>query len=203
MEASKCYKQFDTNILILCQNPKVSGNLQSPTSRSSVDGGQQVLNVSHVLIDLNVIIGEIKGYISRSCCRRWRRASVPCWLPSQSTCHGRWGSIAPGYCSCTGGTGSGLACTDRSCNPSAKRGRQDTQDRVVVERMMMMRGRGEVPGAKVATVGPDEVPGVGKSLDWASTTSTASFRLSSVEASIAASTLLSRWGKRVVNWKRV
>ena len=58
-------------------------------------------------------------------------------------------------------------------------------------------------GAMIVIVGPDEPPGVSRSLDWASTTSTASFRLLSVEASIAARTLLSRWGKRVVNWKRV
>ena len=55
----------------------------------------------------------------------------------------------------------------------------------------------------LVVVGPEELPGVGRSVDWASTTSTASFRLLSVEASIAARTLLSKWGKRVVSWKRV
>ena len=49
-------------------------------------------------------------------------------------------------------------------------------------------------------VGPEEAaPGVGKSLDWANTISTAWFKLLSVEASMAASTLLSKWGKRVVS----
>ena len=52
----------------------------------------------------------------------------------------------------------------------------------------------------VVIVGPEEVPGVGRSLDWASTTSTASFRLWPVEARIAANTLLSKCGKRVVSW---
>ena len=58
---------------------------------------------------------------------------------------------------------------------------------------------GERRGAKVVIVGPEEVPGVGRSFDWASTTSTASFRLLSVEANIAAGTLLSKWGKRLVS----
>ena len=48
-------------------------------------------------------------------------------------------------------------------------------------------------------VGPEDAPGVGRSLDWASTISTASLRLLSVEASMAARTLLSKWGKRVVS----
>lgn len=48
-------------------------------------------------------------------------------------------------------------------------------------------------------VGPEETPGVGRSLDWASTISTASSRLLLVEASMAARTLLSKWGKRVVS----
>jgi len=62
---------------------------------------------------------------------------------------------------------------------------------------------GERRDAMVVIVGPEEVPGVGRSLDWASTTSTASFRLWPVEARIAANTLLSKCGKRVVSWKRV
>ena len=37
----------------------------------------------------------------------------------------------------------------------------------------------------LVVVGPEELPGVGRSVDWASTTSTASARLLLVEASTA------------------
>ena len=95
-------------------------------------------------------------------CHRWRREAAPGWLLFLSACHGRSGSIEPGKCSdgmtlinmdnlrhvtpggcsCTGDTGSALLCTDRSCSLLGRRDKQDTQDRVGVERKTM--GRGEV-----------------------------------------------------------